>query len=298
MKLQTTTRGAMLLLGAALYGCVSAPMPAPQASITAPNEPALSMAAQFEGPSEGPSDLDGAIAQAQAQRKSGDYNGATRTLSQLMLVAPDDPRVLGEYGKTLLAKGATADALLFLVRAIELQPGDWTLFSALGVAYDHQGDFASAQMAYNRALTLMPNESSVLSNAGLSRMQAGDLEGAETYLVQAVHAGGETPRIAQNLALIQNLKNSQAQDRTAVATQGPIQTPGAATRAGIAALLADPTVRMAPISPPEPEPEPVLATAAPRALVAVMPAPNPADTERQTGDEPGWSEPPALRRMR
>lgn len=278
MRLQTTTRGAILLLGAALYGCVSAPMPAPEASITATDEPMLSTEAQFG--------LDGAIAQAQAQRKNGDYNGATRTLSQLMLVAPDDPRVLGEYGKTLLAKGETTDALLFLARAIEFQQVDWTLFSALGVAYDHQGDFASAQMAYNRALTLMPDEPSVLSNAGLSRMQAGDLEGAETYLVQAVHAGGETPRIAQNLALIQNLKNSQAQDRTAVATQEPI-----------AVLLADPTVRIAPIPPPEPEPELTPTTAVPRALVEVMPISKPADTERQTGDEPGWSEPPALRRM-
>ena len=299
MRLQTTTRGAMLLLGTALYGCISAPMPAPEASITAPDEPALSMAAPFEAPFEAPSALDVAIAQAQAQRKDGDYYEATRTLSQLMLVAPDDPRVLGEYGKTLLAKGETADALLFLARAIEFQPTDWTLFSALGVTYDHQGDFSSAQMAYNRALTLMPDEPSVLSNAGLSRMQAGDLEGAEAYLVQAVRAGGETPRIAQNLALIQDLKNSQARDRTAIATQEPIQAPGPAARSrGIAALLADPTVHMAPIPPPDPEPEPVSATSAPRALVAVLPAPKPADIERLTGDEPGPSEPPALRRMR
>jgi len=36
------------------------------------------------------------------------------------LVAPDDARVLGEYGKTLLAQGRTDDALAFLARAIEL----------------------------------------------------------------------------------------------------------------------------------------------------------------------------------
>lgn len=68
--------------------------------------------------------------QALAQRKSGDLSAAAHTLSQLVLLAPDDARVLGEYGKTLIAMGRTDDALAFLERAVELQPKDWSLFSA------------------------------------------------------------------------------------------------------------------------------------------------------------------------
>lgn len=33
------------------------------------------------------------------------------------------------------------DAIAFLDRAIQLQPGDWTLYSAQGVAYDQEGKY-------------------------------------------------------------------------------------------------------------------------------------------------------------
>src|SRR5262245_36346642 len=92
--------------------------------------------------------VENALAQAQSQRKSGDLAGASRTLSQLVLFAPDDPRVLGEYGKTLVAQARSDDALAFLERAIQLNPSDWTLYSASGVAYDQKGIYKSAQIAY------------------------------------------------------------------------------------------------------------------------------------------------------
>lgn len=77
-----------------------------------------------------PTSLESAVRWAQTQRANGDFDGAMRTLAQLILVAPDDPRVLGEYGKTLVDKGETDDALAFLHRAAGLQPEDWSLFSA------------------------------------------------------------------------------------------------------------------------------------------------------------------------
>src|SRR5262245_23914032 len=60
-----------------------------------------------------PTDIESAVAQAQDQRKKGDLTAALRILSQLVIVAPDDPRVLGEYGKTLAAQGRSDDALAF-----------------------------------------------------------------------------------------------------------------------------------------------------------------------------------------
>ncbi len=77
-------------------------------------------------------DLDVSVRQAQTLRLSGDVAGATRIMSQLMLVYPDDARVVGEYGKLLVQEKASADAVAFLRRAIELQPNDWTTYSALG----------------------------------------------------------------------------------------------------------------------------------------------------------------------
>src|SRR3954463_7906872 len=108
--------------------------------------------------------LETSIQQAQALRLSGNYGEAVKHLSQLMMVASDDPGVVSEYGKTLAAMGRAQDAVNFLTRAGQLQPTDWTVFSALGVAYDQLGNQKDAQIAYEHALILKPGEPSALSN--------------------------------------------------------------------------------------------------------------------------------------
>src|SRR6516165_10152156 len=45
--------------------------------------------------------LDDSIREARMLRLAGNYQEAVNNLSQLMLVAADDPRVISEYGKTL-----------------------------------------------------------------------------------------------------------------------------------------------------------------------------------------------------
>jgi Flp pilus assembly protein TadD len=147
-------------------------------------------------------DTTAAIRQAQLLRTSGDLDGATRILSQLMLGAPDDPRIVGEYGKLLVQQGHSADAVQFLRRAIELQPADWTLYSALGVAYDQQSDQPNAKLAYQHALVLKPGEPAILNNFAMSRMLAGDRIAARTLLLQAQASGSTDPKIARNLALL------------------------------------------------------------------------------------------------
>ena len=170
------------------------------------------------GSSSGQADADGAayartlsntlnseVRNAQIQRAQGDFSGAVRTLSQLMLASPDDPRVVSEYGKVLVQQGRAGEAVQFLSRAVELQPADWTLYSALGVAYDQTGNSANARKAYERALVLKPGEAVVLNNYALSRMQAGDLAEAHRLLSQAAAGGSPNPQIARNLTLLQGL---------------------------------------------------------------------------------------------
>ena len=149
-----------------------------------------------------PTNLDGEIRAAQLMRAQGDYAGAVRSLSQLMLVAPDDPRVVGEYGKVLAQQGRSADALAFLNRAIELQPDNWTLYSAQGVTYDQMDQRAKAETAYKHALSLKPNDPTVLNNYAVSQMLAGNTAVAENLLHQAAGHGGNYPKIANNLAMI------------------------------------------------------------------------------------------------
>ena len=94
-------------------------------------------------------DLAGQVRQAQLLRSQGQYDQAVKILSQLMLIATDDPRVVGEYGKTLTEAGRAAEAVQFLTRAAELSPNDWTIFSATGVADDELGNQAARARPMN-----------------------------------------------------------------------------------------------------------------------------------------------------
>ena len=237
--------GALGALSAMLLGC---------ASVTVTNDATVPSDARGTGTSRTPpvpTNIDGVVKQAQAQRKDGDFPAAARTLSQLVLLAPDDARVLGEYGKTLIAMGRADDALAFLERAVELKPNEWSLYSAQGVAYDQKGEYLAAQAAYGRALLLKPGDPTVLSNAALSHVQTGDLDGAEALLMQASRSSAEFPRIANNLALVRSLKNSRPpqastivapKEMTPVPSPTPIETPSA------------PDSSMASLATPEPQP--------------------------------------------
>ena len=191
------TRLGILALSATLAACASTPEnaatpPAPQAQQQAPN-PAATIAL----------DVSSQLKVAELKRAQGDYGDAVRILAQLMLAAPDDPHVVGEYGKVLVQQGRTNDAVAFLNRALELAPGDWTLYSALGIAYDQAKNYKSARVSYERALELKPGEAVVLNNFAMSRMLAGDLAQARQLIAQA--SGSNDPRVAKNAALIAEL---------------------------------------------------------------------------------------------
>ena len=269
----TVRLGALAALSAMLLGCASAPLLNGDATVFSDTRPkGKNDASVTSRPVAAPTNIDGAVKQAQAQRRSGDFLAATHTLSQLVLLAPDDARVLGEYGKTLIAMGRNDDALAFLERAVELQPRDWSLFSAQGVAYDQKGEFLAAQAAYGRALQLKPGDPTVLSNAALSHVQTGDLDGAEALLLQASPSSAEFPRIASNLALVRSLKNSRPpqasavlppKDTTPVPSLEPIDAP----------IAPDTQMATQPIPEPKASDIPVAPQSAPEsASAAEMPA--------------------------
>lgn len=191
-------------------GCASTSNPAPKpAATTVANPEGLQTGSGSSAASVAnnlPDTLDGEIRRAQTLRSKGDYDEAVRSLAQLMLVAPDNARVVGEYGKTLAQQGHSQEALAFLKRAIELQPNDWKLYSALGIAYDQLDDHASARKAYQHALALEPGAPSVLNNYAVSRMLAGDYPDAQRMLAQAELGGVSNPKIALNVEKLASLE--------------------------------------------------------------------------------------------
>jgi tetratricopeptide (TPR) repeat protein len=104
----------------------------------------------------------------------------------------------------LVQQGRARDAGDFLNRAVQLQPGDWTLYSALGIAYDQTGNYPNARAAYERALALKPGETVVLNNYAMSRMLAGDLAQAKKLIAQAA-AASKDERVTRNAKLIDGL---------------------------------------------------------------------------------------------
>ena len=203
--------------------------------------------------------LDDSIQQAHLLRLAGAYPEAIKHLSQLMMVASDDPRVIAEYGKTLASMGRASDAVNFLTRAQQLQPGDWTVYSALGVAYDQTGDHANAQINYEQALRIKPEEPSVLSNYALSRMLAKDPEMARRLAARAEKAGGAGDAVInRNIAMVRSFAPEASAPQVA---QAPAPVPQAAPQAPVAVASLAPVPASAPV-----------AAAAPKAPVAVAAA--------------------------
>ena len=179
---------------------------APSASAATPAKPATGTPpVPQRAAASAEASLDTELARAQSLRAQGNFAEATHVLGQLVLVAPDDARVVGEYGKVLVQQGRSDDAVAFLKRATELKASDWTLYSALGVAYDQMDDRKDAKAAYERALALRPGDSTVLNNYAVSRMLAGDLDGAQRLLAQAQAGGGNT-KVASNLQLLAQMR--------------------------------------------------------------------------------------------
>lgn len=205
-------------LATLLLGCASTPATTPATAVrgktaaVAPSSPKTANAPrEAQSPPAASTNLEEQIQAAVALRIHGDTAQATRALAQLVLVAPDDPRVLGEYGKALVQQNRADDAVAFLKRAVEIKANDWTLYSALGVAYDQLDDRKNAKTAYDRALLLHPGDPVVLNNYAVSRMLAKDYDSAQRLLMQARAAGGDLPKISGNLQLLAQLRAAKAQ---------------------------------------------------------------------------------------
>jgi Flp pilus assembly protein TadD len=217
-----------------------------------------------------PMDLNTALLKAQLSRKTGDFAEATKILSQLVLFAPDDSRVVGEYGKTLAAQGKSDDALAFLDRAIQIRPDDWTFYSAAGVAYDQKGLYPLAQASYARALQLKPGEPSVLNNAALSYMQVGDLDTAEQMIRQAAATSTDKSRIEYTIALVERAKASRPQ-RSAPIPAPVASEPAPQAPAVIASVAPAPQAPQATYTPEPPPAQPITNYDAPAIESSALP---------------------------
>lgn len=170
-------------------------------------EDALSQAtywgARYE---EDPQNAEMAIRFSTALRHLGSLDEAGSLMARTANEHPDDPRVMTEFARVLIAARRGREALQPLAQAITRDPDNWELYSLEGVAHDQAGSYYDATQSYEHALNKSPNNATVLNNYGLSRALDGDLEGAESLLRAAVAEPGATPQMRQNLALVLGLQ--------------------------------------------------------------------------------------------
>ncbi len=140
--------------------------------------------------------------------KMGQTDQQMEVLKTVAATHPSDGMLQSKIGKQVLAAGRAGEAIIILDRATKSPGADWKTFSALGSAYDQQGNHDQARGAYRAALNLKPGELTVENNMAMSYVLEGKLPDAEKILRAAVAQPGVDlqPRVRQNLALVVGLQ--------------------------------------------------------------------------------------------
>ena len=94
---------------------------------------------------------------------------ALHLLDEARKLAPGDPAIAAETGKTLLSAGNAAAALSEFGRALALDPRDANNYNNRGVALAALGQNEAARLDFQRALRISPGLSSAAEN--LRKMQ-------------------------------------------------------------------------------------------------------------------------------
>jgi Flp pilus assembly protein TadD len=155
------------------------------------------------------------LAYADGLEKLGQGDQQLRVLATLSEQIPENNNIKAVYGKKLLASGRSEQAIPVLKSVADSGTDDWRILSALGSAYDQQGQYALARETYQKALALQPNQISILNNMGMSYALEGNLKDAEVTLrgAMALPEGKTLPRLRQNLALVVGLQGRFEESR-------------------------------------------------------------------------------------
>jgi Flp pilus assembly protein TadD/cell division septation protein DedD len=157
-----------------------------------------------------PDDLVAALGLIRSLRNAGQLDEAMRIGAAVTAKHPDDAALLGEYGKARLAARDLPGALETLGAAASRAPADWSLPSAMGIAYDLRGEHEKAQEAYLAALTISPNNPSVMNNLALSLALSGNLDGGIARLETLAPPMRGSAQARQSLALLYAVKGETA----------------------------------------------------------------------------------------
>jgi Flp pilus assembly protein TadD len=155
-----------------------------------------------------PANIKHGLHYASLLKSIGQTDKALTVIGELVSRNSGNDNLTAIYGKELAAAGRADQAVQALHPLALNGKADWKVYSALGSAYDQQGQFKQARETYQSALKAKPREISVLNNLAMSYALEGNLTEAEKVLRQATTEpkGAREPRLRQNLALVVGLQ--------------------------------------------------------------------------------------------
>ncbi len=206
-----------------LTGGQPAPAQTNTAAIAPDTRTELQKATEYWGKefAKNPRDAEIALNYARNLKALGEKRQSLAVLQQASVFHGAHRGLNAEYGRLALEFDQVTLAGKLLEQADDPTNPDWKLISARGTVLAKQGRYREAIAFYERALVLAPEQASILNNLALAHAMEGHPDKAEPLLKRAAAAGGNEPRVGQNLALVLGLQGKYDEAKLTAARDLP-----------------------------------------------------------------------------
>lgn len=170
---------------------------------------------------------------AEALLAQDDVVHARELFEELEAVEEVRGRALLGKGLTMIRQNRRDDAAKVLAAAVEVDPGLWRGWNALGGLHDLARRFEQSAEAYDKALALRPESGIVRNNMGFSQLLQGKPDQATRHLMAALSHEPRLEAAQANLRLALALQGQYEDARTGLTKD---RLPAALNNIGFVAL--------------------------------------------------------------
>lgn len=133
--------------------------------------------------------------------QTGRLEDAEREFVEAIELDSRDADALLGLARVMRRSQRPTEAEALIVRAIDLQPGNWRAYNALGSLQFSMGEFGDAAETYRRVEYLQPDNFVALGNMATARMMAGEFELARDIFERTLEIE-TTPTTLSNLGIL------------------------------------------------------------------------------------------------
>lgn len=127
-----------------------------------------------------------ALAVAVRLQRNEQFDDAERIFASILALLPDEPNALNFLGVMRHQQGRVDEALHFIARAIQQQPGEGGPWLNLSNVLLEAGQYDEAVQAMKRVIELKPDSAGVYNNLAILHLRMGQREAAEACLLRVL----------------------------------------------------------------------------------------------------------------